>query len=90
VAFELGWLHSYIPTFHSESRMIEACEVIKRNEFVLETPNSKENNSHRSKTAKRGVIKPALGLVKKMKVVIQNTIFVNLSTFQLIVGTSDY
>ena len=46
-------LDGYIPTLHSKTRLIEACEAIERNELVLETSKSKEDTSHSNKTVKR-------------------------------------
>ena len=46
-------LDGYIPTLHSKTRLIEACEAIERNEHVLETFKSKEETSHSNKTVKR-------------------------------------
>ena len=46
-------LDGYIPTLHSKTRLIEACEAIERNELVLETSKSKEETIHSNKTVKR-------------------------------------
>jgi hypothetical protein len=35
-------LDGYIPTLHSKTRLIEACEAIERNELVLKLPNPKK------------------------------------------------
>jgi len=49
-------LDGYIPTLHSKTRLIEACEAIERNELVLETK-SKEETSHSNKATKRSSAK---------------------------------
>ena len=49
-------LDGYIPTLHSKTRLIEACEAIERNELVLETK-SKEETSHSTKATKRSSAK---------------------------------
>ena len=49
-------LDGYIPTLHSKTRLIEACEAIERNELVLATK-SKEETSHRNKATKRSSAK---------------------------------
>ena len=49
-------LDGYIPTLHSKTRLIEACEAIERNELFLETK-SKEETSHSNKATKRSSAK---------------------------------
>jgi hypothetical protein len=45
-------LDGYVPTDHSKTRLIEACEAIERNELLLDKTKSKEDTSHSNKKAK--------------------------------------
>jgi hypothetical protein len=42
-------LNSYIPTFHSRAKLIEACEAIERSEIAVERPSREESSqNHRN------------------------------------------
>jgi hypothetical protein len=45
-------LDNYITPLHSKTRLFEVCEIIERNELVLETPKSKDHTSNSSKMGK--------------------------------------
>jgi hypothetical protein len=78
--------NGYILTLHFKTRFIEVCEIIERNELVLETTNPNEDISHIKKTKKLLALKAAVSLAKsKSRITIKNIIILSMGTNRLIV-----
>ena len=60
-------LEVYVPTIHSKTKLIEACEAIERSELSLEKP-TKEESSHNHKVVKRLADKSSAEPKKSRKV----------------------